>query len=268
MMRALWTAASGMTSQQTSVDVISNNLSNVNTTGFKKDRAEFQDLLYQTMNRASILNGTGRPVNLQVGHGSTLAATVKSFEIGSMDRTGNALDVAIDGEAFFSVQTSPDEIRYTRDGAFKISVNENGKTLTTTDGYPVLDAANQPINIANEVNIAKLNIGMDGALSYTDNTGNTVALGQSIGMVKFPNQYGLEAVGKNMFTTTSSSGAAVPDTELGQRSTMNQYFLESSNVKVVEEMVKLIVAQRAYEVNSKAIQSADDMLNTANNLRR
>ena len=268
MMRALWTAASGMTSQQTSVDVISNNLSNVNTTGFKKDRAEFQDLLYQTMNRATLLNGTGKPVNLQVGHGSTLSATVKSFESGSLDRTGNPLDVAIDGEAFFAVQFSPEEVTYTKDGSFKVSVTENGKTLSTTDGYSVLDTAGQAINLPAELDITRLSISTEGALSYTDNAGNVVSLGQSIGMVKFPNQYALEAIGKNFYRPTSASGAAVADSELGQRSKMNQFFLESSNVKVVEEMVKLIVAQRAYEINSKAIQSADDMLNTANNLRR
>lgn len=266
MMRALWTASSGMTSQQLNVDVIANNLANVNTTGFKKERVEFKDLLYQTMSRAYMLDDNGKPVNLQVGHGSTVAATVKDYSIGNFEKTDNPLDFAIDGEGFFTVMGAKGDIVYTRDGSFKISVFEEGKKLTTSDGYPVLDESGNEIFL--DIDLSRLVVSPLGELSYVDETGAAVSLGQSIGVVKFPNKFGLESVGGNFYVQNSASGFAVADWELGARSTINQGYLESSNVKVVEEMVKLIVAQRAYEVNSKSIQSADEMLGMANNLKR
>jgi flagellar basal-body rod protein FlgG, Gram-negative bacteria/flagellar basal-body rod protein FlgF len=266
MMRALWTAASGMVAQQFNVDVISNNLSNVNTTGYKKERVEFKDLLYQTQERAYMLDGQGKPVNLQVGFGVMPVATVRNFDKGNVDRTENPLDFAIDGEGFFTVMGPNGKVQYTRDGSFKISVVDEGNKLTTSDGYPVLDDAGNEIFI--NVEVSKLNISSTGELGYIDENGVAVSLGQVIGLVKFPNKYALESTGKNLFMENSASGAAVPDAELGTRSTISQGFLEMSNVQTVEEMVKLIVAQRAYELNSKAIQSADDMMGMANNLKR
>jgi len=138
--------------------------------------------------------------------------------------------------------------------------------LTTSDGYPVLDESG--VEIILDIDISKLNVSSDGELSYTDENGVVVPLGQRIGLVKFPNRNGLESIGSNFYASTSASGEAVPDEELGKKSNIRQYYLESSNVQVVEEMVKLIVAQRAYEINSKAIQSADEMLGIANNLKR
>ncbi|MFZ5986990.1 MAG: flagellar basal-body rod protein FlgG [Bacillota bacterium] len=266
MMRALWTAGSGMVAQQLNVDVISNNLSNVNTTGYKKERVEFKDMLYETLNRAYLLEGEGKPVNLQVGHGTAAVSTVRSFQIGNLEKTDNPLDFAIDGDGFFTVMGPKGDVVYTRDGSFKISISENGNMLTTSDGYQVLDEAGAQIIL--DFDISKLNVAPDGELSYLDENGITIPLGQKLGIVKFPNRYGLESIGSNLYVKNAASGEAVPDAELGTISNIKQYFLESSNVQVVEEMVKLIVAQRAYEINSKAIQSADDMLGIANNLKR
>jgi len=266
MMRALWTAASGMKAQQFFVDVISNNLSNVNTTGYKKERLEFKDLLYETMDRAYMLEGIGRPVNLQVGHGTLVAATVKNFAQGNFEKTENPLDFAIDGDGFFTVLGPDEEELYTKDGSFKISVSDYGNMLVTSDGYPVLDDTGSEIYI--DIDISRLVVSPFGELSYLDDDGTTVPLGQSIGIVKFHNKYALESIGKNLYKMNSATGEALPDYEIGARSMISQGYLESSNVQVVEEMVKLIVAQRAYEINSKAIQSSDEMLGIANNLRR
>lgn len=266
MMRALWTAASGMTAQQLNVDVVSNNLANVNTTAYKKERVEFKDLLYETMDRAYNIDGQGKPVNLQVGHGATPVATLKNYAKGNFEKTDGPLDFAINGEGFFTVMGPNGQILYTRDGSFKTGVTEEGQKITTSEGYPILDQDGNEIILS--IDISKLNVGTDGAMSYEDETGETVDLGQRIGLVKFPNRPGLENVGGNFYAQNSASGYPVADEELGERSIISQRFLESSNVQVVEEMVKLIVAQRAYEINSKAIQAADEMLGQANNLRR
>ncbi len=266
-MRALWTAATGMVSQQLNVDVISNNLANVNTVSYKKERAEFKDLLYDTMERAYMFNNRGRPVNLQVGYGSRVAAVVKDFRRGNFEKTDNPLDLAIDGDAFFMVLGPRGDVLYTKDGSFKIGVSDDGLKLVTSDGYPVLDDGGAEIFLDN-VDISRLNISPEGDLSYTDESGYTVPLGQRIGLVKFYNINGLESLGGNLYAVTSASGEPIPDDLMGTRSIIHQRTLETSNVQVVEEMVKLIIAQRAYEINSKAIQSADEMLGQANNLKR
>jgi flagellar basal-body rod protein FlgG len=266
-MRALWTAASGMEAQQFNVDVISNNLSNVNTTAYKKDRVEFKDLLYETIQRAYVLQDGGRPVNLQVGHGTTVAATLKDFEKGAPMETGGKLDFYIDGDAFFMVLGPTGEINYTRDGSFKVSLTEEGKMLSTADGYPVLDSEGEIIYL-DDVNINDLVVSEYGELGYLDENGVTVLLDQTIGLVKFENRNGLESIGRNLYASNIATGDPILDEELGTRSLVIQGFLESSNVKAVEEMVKLIIAQRAYELSSKAIQSSDEMMGMANNLRR
>lgn len=270
MMRALWTAGSGMKAQQFNVDVISNNLANVNTTGYKKERAEFKDLLYETMGRAYVLDGSGKPVNLQVGHGTAVSATVRNFDSGNVDKTDSTLDFAIEGEGFFTVLGPQGTVQYTKDGSFKISVTEDGlRKLTTSDGYAVLDDAEQEIVFDTDVDISKFVVTTQGQMSYIDAEGATVSLDQTMGMVNFPNKYALEAVGRNLFSSNSATGEPIQANEdTAGKSLINQGFLEASNVQVVDEMVKLIIAQRAYEVNSKAIQSSDDMLQIANNLRR
>jgi len=255
-----------MTAQQMTVDVISNNLANVNTTGYKKERVEFKDLLYETMDRARVLPNGGKPVNLQVGHGTTPVATVKDFSTGSPEETGNKLDFFIDGEGFFLVQGPAGEINYTRDGSFKLSLTDSGKMLTTSEGYPVLDDAGAPIMI--DIDLSRLVVSQTGELSYLDDEGINVPIGQTIGLAYFENRNGLEGIGRNLYKATQAAGTPVMALDSTQKSLINQNFLEASNVKTVEEMVKLIVAQRAYELNSKAIQSADEMLGIANNLSR
>jgi len=268
MMRSLWTAGSGMIAQQFNVDVISNNLANVNTTAYKKERVEFKDLLYETMGRAYILEDRGRPVNLQVGHGAIASATVKNFATGSFEKTDNPFDFAIDGDGFFKVLGPNDEILYTRDGSFKISITDQGKMLATSDGYPVLDEFDTEVIFDYDLDLSKLNISEDGDLSYNDEEGINIPLGQRIGIVDFENRNGLESIGKNFYTRTTASGEVIFNEDLADKSILVQRYLETSNVQVVEEMVKLIVAQRAYELNSKAIQSSDEMIGMANNLKR
>ncbi|WP_058486003.1 flagellar basal-body rod protein FlgG [Defluviitalea phaphyphila] len=271
MMRSLWTSASGMVSQQMNVDTIANNLANVNTIGYKKSRMEFKSLLYETMQRSGLdENGEGRPVNLQIGHGVRPIATVKTYTMGNIQVTNNPLDLAIDGDGFFAVQRSDDEIVYTRDGSFKISVVDGEAMIVTSDGYPVLSIDDEPIYIPEDVNISDLIINEDGTISYVDEDGETVELDGQIQIVQFPNRAGLENIGQNFVKPTSASGDPIyeVDGDVNNISKIIQGSLEYSNVQVVEEMVNLIIAQRAYEINSKAIQTSDDMLAQANQLKR
>jgi flagellar basal-body rod protein FlgG len=261
-----------MTSQQRNVDVISNNLANVNTYGFKKERLEFKSLLYETMQRADRdpANPAGRPVNLQVGHGVRPIATSRIFTTGNFQTTDNPLDFAIEGKAFFAVQRG-DEVFYTRDGAFKLSVNEDGSLgIVTSDGLPILSIDGDPIEIPEGVSIDRLIVEPGGQLLTIDNEGQIEDLGMAFELVQFSNPQGLEAIGSNLYTITPASGEAISEStgETLTLSQMRQGVLEMSNVQIAEEMVNLIVAQRAYELNSKAISTSDDMLNTANNLRR
>lgn len=267
MMRSLWTAASGMKAMQFNVDTISNNLANVSTTGFKKEKAEFEDLLYVSMQKAYSDENASRPVNLQVGHGVVARATARDFSGGNLEQTGNKLDMAIEGKAFFAVRGANGEIFYTRDGSFKISMTDEGKMLANSKGYPVLDQ--DGFEIYFDGDIANYDIQPSGEITMRDpDTGVNLPTGQFIGLFQFENPQGLEAVGGNMFRNNSSTGEALLDFETDSPSTVRNYFLEASNVHVVEEMVKLITAQRAYELNSKAITTSDEMLQTANNIRR
>jgi flagellar basal body rod protein FlgG len=387
MLRALWTAGQGMMAQQLNVDVISNNLANVNTTGFKKERLEFKDLLYETFTRADSDGvGGGRPVNLQVGHGVRAVASVKNYRTGNLQKTERPLDFALEGDGFFKVQISNGQFAYTRDGSFKVSVTEQGSVLTTSEGFSVLDQNDNRIVLPKGINVNDLVGSAEGLLSYlgvtsqflkgqirqgfvldlkdpqTDPLGifellpeeiqdqieeetyrvdddflsvinevviknqnfvdeipvnldeikhegigfllerrqknliseeeseklnlmllkyfhgenipkNTddpeiIPLDVTFGVVNFKNRYGLESIGNNFFRETVASGQAISNNLATRQTRVAQSFLESSNVQIVEEMVDLIVAQRAYEINSKSIQTADDMLNTANNLKR
>lgn len=266
MMRALWTASSGMKAMQFNVDTISNNLANVNTYAFKKEKAEFEDLLYVTMERAYMMENQGRPVNLQVGHGVVARAVSRDFTGGSLQQTENPLDFAILGNAFFSIRYADQNIYYTRDGSFKLSVTEDGNMLTTSRGYPVLDENGEPVYF--NYPLEQMVVSEQGDVSYRDEDGFTIPTGQRIGLFKFNNPQGLESMGGNMYSENSASGFATFDNELGEPSILRQGYLESSNVQVVEEMVNLITAQRAYELNSKAITTADEMMGMANSLKR
>ncbi|NLY90318.1 MAG: flagellar basal-body rod protein FlgG [Firmicutes bacterium] len=262
MIRALWTASSGMNAQQTNIDIISNNLANVNTVGFKKSRAQFQDLLYQTIRAAGTTTAQGNmnPSGLQIGHGVRMISSSKSYGQGDVIQTGNALDLMIEGDGFFQVMLPDGNIGYTRDGNFK--VDGEGR-IVNNDGYVL-----QP-EIWVPENATEIIIGTDGTVSVRI-AGEQDP--QEIGMielVRFLNPEGLVNIGRNIVLPSNASGEPQYGTAgLDGFGNITQGFLEMSNVKVVEEMVNLIVAQRAYEVNSKAIQAADEMLQTANNLRR
>ncbi len=260
MMRSLWTAATGMVAQQLNIDVISNNLSNVNTTGFKKSRAEFEDLMYQTMKIAgSVTEGDNTvPVGIQVGMGVRPTAVHKFFTQGDYQNTGNPLDLAIEGDGFFQVMVG-DELMYTRAGAFKL--NEDG-TIVTSNGYIL-----QP-EFAVPAETKSIAVSETGRITALDNNGEEIA-GADLPLFTFINPAGLDARGRNLYMPTEASGEAVegvPGTD--NVGTVSQGFLEMSNVEVVDEMVAMIVGQRAYEMNSKAIQTSDTMLSTAVQLKR
>lgn len=273
MMRSLWTAASGMTAQQLNVDTISNNLANVNTNGYKKESAEFKSLLYQTMQRANVPvdGGNARPGNLQVGHGVRPVAVNRSFSTGIMQQTDNPTDLAIEGNGFFVIGHRDDEVAYSKDGSFRLALTEDGGYfLVTSDGYPVLTVDDEPLELDDDVDMSRLSVSQDAIVSYIDaETGENIELGQ-LQIVQFPNVGGLEAIGSNLYITTPASGEPLieADGEVARESIIKQYFLEGANVQVAEEMVKLIVAQRAYELNSTAIKTADSMLQEANQLKR
>lgn len=264
-MRALWTAASGMKAQQFNIDTISNNLSNVNTTGYKNQRAEFKDLFYTTMRRNNIVDEGGRPVNLEVGHGVMPAATKRDFVTGSFLETNNAYDLAIDGEGFFAVQMPNGDVRYTRDGSFKLSVDYDEGMLVTSEGYIVLNENDSEIYL--ESGLTDVVIDNMGYITGVDEYGEIVELDR-IKLVRFTNPEGLISQGLNLYSDTIASGQEIPIDGEDMKGRVVQGYLESSNVQVVDEMVKMITAQRAYEVNSKTIQTSDEMLQLANNLKR
>ena len=261
-MRAFSTAVTGMRAQQTNVDIIAHNIANVNTTGYKKARASFEDLFYQHLRRAgtTALEGRTTPTGIEVGTGVRLVATPRNFDTGSPVETGGMLDMLIDGEGFFQVQTYDGEIAYTRDGTFGLDSEGN---IVTQDGF-LLDPGAQ-IDMSDVVSVM---VTAQGIIQTQDSAGAITDAGQ-IELARFPNKGGLEARGDNLFVETASSGAATGGTPGEQGfGVIRQKFLEQSNVDVVEEMVSLIRAQRAFEVNSNSIQVADDMLQVANNIRR
>lgn len=262
MIKAMRTAASGMVAQQMNVDNIANNLSNVNTTGFKKSKIEFQDVLYQNFRKAGTATaiGTAAPTGLDIGYGTRAVATVREFSVGNLQMTGNPLDMAISGDGFFQIQMPDGAISYTRDGAFKSSADGR---IVTSDGFFLFpeitipeDATSVAVSIDGDVSV--LLVGNDEP--------------QSIGRIelaRFINPAGLAAVGHNLYNPTAASGSPIigePTQDgLGK---IDQGYLELSNVDVVDEMVNMIVAQRAYEINSKVIQTSEDMTQIVNNLKR
>ena len=262
MIRSLWTAASGMQAQSLNVDVISNNLANVNTNGFKRSKAEFQDLFYDTLRSAGVASseGTQVPVGIQLGHGTRASAVAKIFSQGNMQHTQNNLDLALEGKGFFQVLQLNGEIAYTRDGGFKL--DEEGR-LVTADGFFL-----EP-EIAVPTDSVSIFIEIDGTVSVLQVGESEPTEIGTIELARFINPSGLLSIGRNLYLPTQASGEAVTGTAgedgLG---TISQGYLEMSNVSVVDEMVNMITAQRAYELNSKAVQAADEMLQMANNVKR
>jgi flagellar basal-body rod protein FlgG len=254
MMRSLWIAKSGMDAQQTQLDVISNNLANVSTNGFKGSRAVFEDLLYQNLRQSGSQSSqtTTVPTGLQVGTGVRPVATSRIFTQGSLQQTGNNLDLAINGQGFLQVQMPDGVIGYTRDGSLQRDANG---VVVTSNGYPL-----QP-SITIPANAQTITIGTDGTVGITIPGSAAVQNLGSIQLANFVNPAGLQSKGQNLYTETAASGTPQTSTP-GTNGTgvLNQGYVEASNVNVVEEMVSMIQTQRAYEINSKAISTSDQML--------
>jgi flagellar basal-body rod protein FlgG len=248
-----------MEAQQMNLNTIANNLANVNTPGFKRAKIEFQDLLYQKPKGAGADAGGGNvvPTGIEVGNGSRVAATSKIFTQGQLTNTGEKMDIALQGDGFFEVQKPDGTLAYTRDGSFKL--NAQGQVVTA-DGLPVLSGFQQ-IPAGSTMTVAE-----NGQVTVQNASGTTSF---RLNLTRFANPAGLQSLGGNLYSETAASGT--PETgaagENGFASTMQGY-VETSNVNIVEEMVNLIVAQRAYEVNSKSIQTSDEMLQNVTNLKR
>jgi flagellar basal-body rod protein FlgG len=262
MLRSMYSAATGMEAQQLYMDTISHNLSNVNTTGYKRSKLEFQDLMYQTLKEPGMRNAEGEmaPCGIEVGLGVKPAATQRIFEQGSLNQTGNTMDVAIKGEGFYQVNMPDGTIAYTRDGSFKLT---SDGMIVTSDGYSIAPQISVPEG-AQDLGISpegKVTAILAGQATSTE-------IGQ-IEIARFVNPSGLRALGENLFGVSDASGEAILETP-GENGigTLSQGYSEASNVQVVEEMVNMITAQRAYEIVSKSIQVSEDMLQVANNLKR
>ena len=254
MIRSLWIAKTGLEAQQTQLDVISNNLANVSTNGFKRARAVFEDLLYQTLRQpgAASSQQTTIPSGLQIGTGVRPIATERIFTQGSLQKTENPLDLAVNGQGFFQIQMPDGTLAYTRDGAFQ---RDSTGQVVTSSGYPLSPAITVP-STALTVTVSR-----DGIISITQTgTAGATTLG-NIQLASFVNQGGLQSVGENLFVETASSGTPTPNTP-GTNGTglINQGYVETSNVNVAEELVQMIQTQRAYEINSKAVTTSDQML--------
>ncbi len=270
-MRALWTAASGMKAQQTSMDTLSNNLANINTTGYKKETARFQTLLHQNIQKKTTdTEGNPKPVGAEVGLGVKVSSISTQFEQGPFEHTEADFDFAIEGKGFFMIQKPDGTICYTRNGHFNMSLNQSGGlSLTTQEGYNVLDSDGNPISFEADIDVTKLSFDNYGNIGYIAEDGNPLPLNISIGLAQFSNPSGFHKLGDSYFLATNASGEPRIEgqDEALTRSIIKHQYLERSNVQAVDEMVDMIVTQRAYEMNSKAITASDEMLQQANNLR-
>ena len=262
MIRSLWTSATGMQAQELNIDVIANNLANVNTSGFKKSRAEFQDLLYESMRPAGAASSadTTIPTGVQLGHGTRPSAVQKLFGQGDFQNTENQLDWAIEGDGFFQIELPNGDTSYSRCGEFKLDADGR---IVNADGFLLVPQMTIPTDTVS------ITVGMDGTVSVIqadDPVPNEIG---TLQLARFVNPAGLRSLGKNLFVPTEASGDEIVGTP-GENGfgTIAQGFLEMSNVSVVDEMVSMITAQRAYETNSKVIQTSDEMLQMANNLKR
>ncbi len=268
MMRSLWTAASGMISQQTNIDTISNNLANINTTGYKRETAEFKSLMYQTIqNKATDNQGNAKPVGVQVGLGVRPGAITSNFTQGSLLASSGDFDFGIQGDGFFMVKQADGSVGYTRNGNLRISVASNGLALSDTNGNPIINTKGEAIILPKGTETSKLQVDLEGNLTLPDAKNNPKKIGQQIGLAYFANPSGLEKSSDSIMKESPASGVPVLYSagQLGSQIVSGR--LEGSNVQAVDEMVNMIIAQRAYEMNSKAITASDQMLQQANNLR-
>lgn len=271
MVRSLWTAATGMIAQQTNLDTIANNLANVNTQGYKTQVNEFKTLLYQTLQtETTSANGEQKPISAQVGLGTRNSAISTIFKQGSMIASESDTAFALDGKGFFGVRGEDGNTYYTRNGNFLFTLAANGNMLATTDGNPVLSTTGQPIILNNNYILSKITVTSDGQLCYPDAKNNPQPIGINIGVFQFNNPNGLERRADSLYAQTAASGQPINEATNNNvaKTKVLQNYLEGSNVQVADEMVNMIVAQRAYELNSKAITASDEMFQQANNLRR
>lgn len=271
MVRSLWTAATGMIAQQTNVDTIANNLANVNTTGYKTQVNEFKSLLYQQIEtKTTAYVDENLPRNVGVGLGVRNASINSVFTTGSFLESSSETAFALDGKGFFAVQGADGETYYTRNGNFKFALAAGGNMLATSEGYPVLDSSGKAIVLDDSYVVSKITVSKDGSVCYPDENNNAQEIGVQIGVFQFNNPNGLEKMGDSLYKEAPASGVAINEAENAnvEPTKVIQGYLEGSNVQVVDEMVNMIVAQRAYELNSKAITASDEMMQQANNLRR
>jgi flagellar basal-body rod protein FlgG len=275
MVRSLWTAATGMNAQQTNVDTISNNLANVNTTGYKAQGAQFKTLLYQELQSVTTTqNGDPKPTNSQVGLGTRTSSINQFFSQGSFQENANPAALAISGDGFFGIQGNDENtILYTRNGNFTWALDGEGGglVLTNAEGNKVLNSNGEEITVDGNYVASRITISGDGMIYYPNEQGVPEEIGGPIGLWQFSNREGLQRVGGVAWQQTAASGEPISEYENAdnlKRSEIVQGYLEGSNVNVATEMVNLIVAQRAYEMNSTAIQTTDEMMQTANSLKR
>lgn len=272
MVRSLWTAATGMVAQQTNIDTIAHNLSNVNTIGYKTEVNEFKSLLYQTIqSNTTSANGENKPIGAQVGLGVRNASISSIFTEGTPIASDSDSAFAIDGKGFFAVRGADGNTYYTRNGNFKwTTAAGNGNMLANTDGLPVLDSAGRPITLNQNYVVSNVVLSQDGELMYPTEDKKLQSLGIRVGVYQFNNPNGLEKLADSLYQQSVASGQPINEATSNavEKSSILQGYLEGSNVQVVDEMVNMIVAQRAYELNSKAITASDEMLQQANNLRR
>lgn len=262
MVRGLYTAAAGMTAQQNNIDVTSNNIANVNTTAFKKDRAEFADLMYQSLNYTSnsTSEATNNPTGMDVGLGVRVSGVQKSFIQGSLKETGNDLDIAIQGKGFFAITTPNGDLQYTRNGSFK---RDDEGALVTAQGFKL-----EP-EVVIESNLINISIAGDGTVSALNPATGQIEQIARIQLTDFVNPAGLAPQGNGLFAATDTSGDPIDGFPTEEAfGTLQQGMLESSNVQLVNAMVDLITAQRAYESNSKSLTTTSEMLSTVNQLKR
>ena len=260
-----------MIAQQTNLDTIANNLANVNTQGYKTQVNEFKTLLYQTLQtETTSANGEQKPISAQVGLGTRNSAISTIFKQGSMIASESDTAFALDGKGFFGVRGEDGNTYYTRNGNFLFTLASNGNMLATTDGNPVLSTTGQPIILNNNYILSKITVTSDGQLCYPDAKNNPQPIGINIGVFQFNNPNGLERLADSLYAQTAASGQPINEATNNNvaKTKVLQNYLEGSNVQVADEMVNMIVAQRAYELNSKAITASDEMLQQANNLRR
>ena len=261
MIRSLFTAATGMSAQQFEQDVVANNLANVNTVGFKKSRANFQDLMYQIYSKAGATSSTGvqLPAGIEIGMGVKPISTQKIFSQGDYQQTGNPFDWAIEGDGFFQLDDGDGGTAYTRAGSFKINKDSN---ICNSEGLLLTPALSVPQGTV------VITVDKSGQVTATDSKGTMTQIGQ-LQIATFINPAGLSSAGRNLYSKTDASGeASVGNPGIEGKGTISQYFLEMSNVNVIDEMVKMITGQRAYEINSKSVQTADAMLGIVNSMKR